>query len=634
MSSSEFTEQLGGELPANLEVRANQFSKREEQILRYYQELNTIFAIIMALNGGGAVGDAYRVLLRGDDSKTERQRDVEVRSYIARMQTEAFFIQNTIYHLKGQPDFQTLVFKVLGEHMTDSGDILSLDLRRRLKLAQDIMEPFYVMFRNFRRKLRDESRARNELMTPDEDLDREAATYVMGLGVSIMESTAETLEIKQNIRKDHDNRRRQWDMVINKLSLILGSTQSLEVKESNPLTAYLRDKSAFRARNLLLNWEGLYEMMNPNRSVSDAVRFAEVGSIPRLTIASPTAAENYLKQVRNILDDGLSLAREVKQFLALGAHLETDGSRQNLTAVNQLQTPIAGVNVTRATPLSPPDVRRVRTAEEIDQENKKEYFQRILNKALQGNQLGADDIRFLYGLNSLGHMYEKSWLHYMPKPFMRGVLDFISKRNFRIDISIAFGCRPEEVALKKEEINRNTRLYAGSFFPGIFSDYPRLRIAPCAPRYEVGLYEITIVPQDIPMYSEAMLQHTDRLRFSPDTTQLLRDLSRKQQDSNKKTTSRLVYVTREDLGCLDYWSIIDRAKKLGLARCSIEEVLEFLRMVRHPEFSSPIREHTFFISDKGYNLTAQDGGKFLFEICGINDRDHAKAGFVFSVRKK
>lgn len=84
----------------------------------------------------------------------------------------------------------------------------------------------------------------------------------------------------------------------------------------------------------------------------------------------------------------------------------------------------------------------------------------IEQKTLKKQNLDADDLRFLYELDSSieGFGYEKD-----PR-----IEELRSQRNPEEDMPIVFGCEPSQIAHSPSEISPDTKAYVGPLFPGIF----------------------------------------------------------------------------------------------------------------------------------------------------------------------
>ena len=75
-------------------------------------------------------------------------------------------------------------------------------------------------------------------------------------------------------------------------------------------------------------------------------------------------------------------------------------------------------------------------------------------------ELTKEDLRFLYEIDNKieGFGYQKD-----PR-----IQEIIDQRDLKKDTSIFFDCEPNQIAHKQEEINKNTKVYIGPLFKGIF----------------------------------------------------------------------------------------------------------------------------------------------------------------------
>ncbi|MDD4803666.1 MAG: hypothetical protein PHN69_00640 [Candidatus Pacebacteria bacterium] len=105
---------------------------------------------------------------------------------------------------------------------------------------------------------------------------------------------------------------------------------------------------------------------------------------------------------------------------------------------------------------------------EADKYKKKSADMKLLTEIDQKTQKGEvftkEDLQFLYEVNSNieGFGYEKD-----PR-----IEEIRSKRNLQEDLLILFDCRPEQIALKKEDIKPDTLVYIGEWTPEVMNLLP------------------------------------------------------------------------------------------------------------------------------------------------------------------
>ncbi len=308
------------------EAEAGELSSRERQILVYYQELIVFREVITALVQG-QMRPAYRAALHHDESLTERQRNAQAQVFVQEINEKIRSIQQIIIRLKEHQDFISVTNKILGGSV--SGYIEDW-----VVLAQNMLEPWYIAFRNFRQRLRSEVVESEQPMMTDEMLDIEAAAYITGMDVPCTLFAPEmSSEAKEVILKDYNKRRLLWNTTINKLALLLGS-------EEKTVVAYLRDRGGIRrARNILVRYQNVYEMTGENSiPLPDRAAFREIGFIPHLPVISPETAPNYLQAVADIVQKAVVLSKEVGDFLVAAETPEQATERLGPTFLFSLQS--------------------------------------------------------------------------------------------------------------------------------------------------------------------------------------------------------------------------------------------------------------------------------------------------------
>ncbi len=85
----------------------------------------------------------------------------------------------------------------------------------------------------------------------------------------------------------------------------------------------------------------------------------------------------------------------------------------------------------------------------------------IENRVKAKQKLGREELIFLYEVES---KIEGFGYHRDPR-----IDEIIKQRNLAEDTPVILGCEPNQVARSKEEINSDTTVYIGPFFPGIFN---------------------------------------------------------------------------------------------------------------------------------------------------------------------
>lgn len=110
------------------------------------------------------------------------------------------------------------------------------------------------------------------------------------------------------------------------------------------------------------------------------------------------------------------------------------------------------------------DVKLKEFGPDADAYKKKSSDMRLLTiiekKAKGGQPLVREELVFLYEIESKieGFGYQRD-----PR-----IKEILSTRNPKEDAPILFGCAPEEIAWKREEINERTKAYVGPLFEGVF----------------------------------------------------------------------------------------------------------------------------------------------------------------------
>ena len=184
----------------------------------------------------------------------------------------------------------------------------------------------------------------------------------------------------------------------------------------------------------------------------------------------------------------------------------------------------------------------------------------IDRKVKANQQLTKDELVFLYEINSSiqGFGYQKD-----PR------IEEIRKiRDPKIDAPIVFECRPDQIAWKQKDINKNTKAYIGPLFEGIF---------------QINLEHIYTE------FPEGRIRKMETTIGGKDKNQLLKELKQKKidvsdwakqmMDNKNFTTSKkpekiiLMRLTVKDIGFPDgatTQEIYNRVKELGLELCPAE----------------------------------------------------------------
>lgn len=109
----------------------------------------------------------------------------------------------------------------------------------------------------------------------------------------------------------------------------------------------------------------------------------------------------------------------------------------------------------------------------------------IDNKARAGKELNQQDLIFLYEIKS-----PIQGFGYQADPRIK---ELRGKRNPEEDAPIVFGCKKEQIAHNKDEVNKDTKVYIGELYPGIFDQLKNVeRIYTSFPEGRIMQKEITI----------------------------------------------------------------------------------------------------------------------------------------------
>lgn len=200
----------------------------------------------------------------------------------------------------------------------------------------------------------------------------------------------------------------------------------------------------------------------------------------------------------------------------------------------------------------------------------------IRKKAMKRESLTKDDLIFVYGMRRSGDKGNS----------LKG--DIRSIRNPKEDISIIFDCQPSQIAVKEEEISKETRAYIGPIFPGLFSkDIERVYISTenwsiCTnfPEGKIEKGEMTIggtikVELKEELNKKSKLEDPTKKFFEPPFSAYAESMFDNPEFTvtEKAEQINLVKLKVEDLGFPDGATpeeIKKRAEKLGLELCPSE----------------------------------------------------------------
>ena len=193
---------------------------------------------------------------------------------------------------------------------------------------------------------------------------------------------------------------------------------------------------------------------------------------------------------------------------------------------------------------------------------KNKHINRIIKiekKIKDGHKLTKNDLCFIYEID----------------PKIRGfdcridqrIKEIIETRNPKQDILIIFECEPSQIAYKQEDINKNTKVYIGPLFKGIFQTNLE-NIYTSFPEGKIREMEITIggktkkgLIEELKGKKITIAKSAQQMMDNKDFT-----IYKKQRHVN------LVRLTVEDLGFSKATAqeIYSRAKELGLELCPAE----------------------------------------------------------------
>ena len=187
----------------------------------------------------------------------------------------------------------------------------------------------------------------------------------------------------------------------------------------------------------------------------------------------------------------------------------------------------------------------------------------IEKKTKLGQDLSKDDLIFLYEIKSpiQGFGYERD-----PR-----IDEIRSQRNPKEDAPIVFECEPDEIAWKREDVNKNTKAYVGPLFPGVFKTLGHLEhVYTSFPEGKITRQTIEIGGQNEKQLEEAL----ERAGFK--ISDYARHIMRQKEFTTAKKAEQtdLIRLRVGDLfGNNEVWTtdqIYAKAKELGLELCPAE----------------------------------------------------------------
>ncbi|MFH0804479.1 MAG: hypothetical protein V1896_02670 [Candidatus Zambryskibacteria bacterium] len=186
------------------------------------------------------------------------------------------------------------------------------------------------------------------------------------------------------------------------------------------------------------------------------------------------------------------------------------------------------------------------------------------------------------------------------------------KRNIKEDVPVVLGCKPEEIATKKSEVNENTKAYIGKLFPNIFKTKID-QIFTSFPEGKIQRYQTQIGGKN---KKELKSELEEKKIFVSDYAKYLLN-SKDFKTSETQENLNLVRLTVKDLGFPNGATIEEiykRAEDFGLELCPAE-VGPHLRL-------SYSGADWMFIAMK--QITDRDGSPDVFSLS--EDGDELKLG--------
>lgn len=241
---------------------------------------------------------------------------------------------------------------------------------------------------------------------------------------------------------------------------------------------------------------------------------------------------------------------------------------------------------------------------------------KIYHKHHQKEPLTREDLLFLYEIErpikSFGYGFD-------PR-----IEEIKKERNLKEDAVIILNCKPQEIACTKEEINENTKIYIGPFFPGIFKtnietiyhSFPNKIISE---EIEVKPFSFEEFEKEISKHNQQTLEKSQQIAITREAKEILsRITTAKYQGLKEKKFLSLVYLgydktIKEAFRLSDLFTIpghfkkiLRKAKELGLEPCPAE-VAPILRLIKKKQspFSifvvgmEPIENYVFLLAKGG-----------------------------------
>ncbi len=180
----------------------------------------------------------------------------------------------------------------------------------------------------------------------------------------------------------------------------------------------------------------------------------------------------------------------------------------------------------------------------------------IEKKVKAKQELNKDDLIFLYEINSAieGFGYQKD-----PR-----IEEIRKQRDPLKDAPIVFDCRPDQIAHNKSEISKETKVYVGELYPGIFDQLTNVEhIYTSFPEGRIVQKEITIGGKNTKQLTKELKERG--YRISDYAEEMMENKEFK--PSKKAEKLDLVILSVKDLGFPDgatRQQIYEKARELGL----------------------------------------------------------------------